>query len=306
MKPVGAGLNFEVDFYGQGNHPPHALHSEGHQDSMGICLYLALAERLNEGLINLVILDDVVMSVDVEHRRQICSLLGKSFPNRQFIITTHDRTWANQLKSEGVVKSRDLIEFHNWSLEGGPQVNYDIILWDEIAESLEKNNIPTAAAQLRRGLECFFSEICDYFRASVEYNVNHRWELGDWCPAAMRQYRELIKRGLASAASWEDADTMKQLKERDKISGPIFAKSQAEQWSINASLHYNNWVNLVKEDFMPVVEAFKDVCSLFLCGKCGGMLRVTLVDHKQVYVCCNCGHEHWNLSKKEPGARPAT
>jgi recombinational DNA repair ATPase RecF len=199
MKPVGAGLNFEVDFYGQGSHPPHALHSEGHQDSMGICLYLALTERLNEGLINLIILDDVVMSVDVEHRRQVCSLLAKSFPNKQFIITTHDRTWANQLKSEGVVKSRDLIEFHNWSLEGGPQVNYDVILWEEITENLERNNVPDAAAQLRRGLEGFFSEVCGSLRASVEYNVNHRWELGDWCPAAMRQYRELIKRGLTSA-----------------------------------------------------------------------------------------------------------
>ena len=31
----GAGLDFRVDFYGRGEHPPHALHSEGHQDSMG-------------------------------------------------------------------------------------------------------------------------------------------------------------------------------------------------------------------------------------------------------------------------------
>ena len=59
-------LNLEVGFYGRGTFPPHAFHSEGHQDSMGLCLYLALAERLTEGLIDLIILDDVVMSVDVE------------------------------------------------------------------------------------------------------------------------------------------------------------------------------------------------------------------------------------------------
>jgi len=45
ITPDGAALNLEVDFYGRGPHPPHALHSEGHQDSMGLCLYLALAER---------------------------------------------------------------------------------------------------------------------------------------------------------------------------------------------------------------------------------------------------------------------
>ncbi len=95
IEPEGAGLNFEVEFYGRGTHPPHALHSEGHQDSMGICLYLALAERLTGGLIDLVILDDVVMSVDADHRRQVCHLLATSFPHRQFLITTHDRTWAS-------------------------------------------------------------------------------------------------------------------------------------------------------------------------------------------------------------------
>jgi DNA repair exonuclease SbcCD ATPase subunit len=97
LHPDGAALNFEVDFYGRGTHPPHALHSEGHQDSMGLCLYLALAERLTGGLIDLIILDDVVMSVDADHRRQLCDLLATFFPNRQFLITTHDKTWAAQL-----------------------------------------------------------------------------------------------------------------------------------------------------------------------------------------------------------------
>src|SRR5690606_6134514 len=48
--PQDAGLDFSVDFYGRGYHPPHAMHSEGHQDSMGICLFLALSEHLNTRL----------------------------------------------------------------------------------------------------------------------------------------------------------------------------------------------------------------------------------------------------------------
>lgn len=77
LKPKEAGLDLEVDFYGRGKQPPHALHSEGHQDSMGICLWLALSEKLTQGVIDLLILDDVVMSVDIDHRRQICDLLKK-------------------------------------------------------------------------------------------------------------------------------------------------------------------------------------------------------------------------------------
>jgi len=44
--PEKTGLNLEVDFHGRGNFPPLAFHSEGHQDSMGICLYLSLADKL--------------------------------------------------------------------------------------------------------------------------------------------------------------------------------------------------------------------------------------------------------------------
>lgn len=129
IEPEDAGLDLEVDFYGRGNHPPHALHSEGHQDSMGLCLFLALAERLTGGFIDLVILDDVIMSVDSDHRREICRLLRDKFPNRQFIITTHDKTWANQLKTEGIVQSSRLIEFYNWHVDTGPCVDCETDMW---------------------------------------------------------------------------------------------------------------------------------------------------------------------------------
>ena len=162
-----------------------------------------------------------------------------------------------------------------------------------------KNDVPTAAGQLRRGLECFFRDVCDSLEASVRYNVNHRWELGDWCPAAIKKYRELIKRAKDSANSWDDRDSMEKLHEREKISGAIFARSQAEQWALNANVHYNNWTNFVKEDFMPVVEAFKDMCNLFECSRCGGMLEVTAVDNEYVGVRCRCEQESWNLVVKE-------
>jgi recombinational DNA repair ATPase RecF len=195
IEPEGAGLNLEVDFYGRGTHPPHALHSEGHQDSMGLCLYLTLAERLNQDLIDLVILDDVVMSVDADHRRQLCNLLENFFPDRQFLITTHDRTWANQLKSTGVVNLRETLEFRNWSVDTGPEVYYVAnIMWDQIEAALKKGNIPSAAAQLRRGSEEFFGMVCDALQVPVTYKLSGLWELGDLLLPAMEKYRELIKK----------------------------------------------------------------------------------------------------------------
>lgn len=299
LEPDGAALNFEVDFYGRGTHPPHALHSEGHQDSMGLCLYLALAERLTGGLIDLTILDDVVMSVDVDHRRQVCTLLSSCFPDRQFLITTHDKTWANQLRTEGVVSSKGLVEFYNWSIESGPQVNYEVDIWDRIELDLKNNNIPDAAAKLRRGSEQFFSTACDALEASVIYKLDGRLELGNLLPAAIKQYRALLKQAKKAAQTWGDKDTFERLQEIDSIVGPIYTRSQAEQWAINANVHYNNWASFSENDFRPVVEAFQDLFGLFVCSGCGGILRVANTGMARVSVRCSCGKVVWNLTERD-------
>ncbi len=299
IEPAGAGLNFEVDFYGRGKHAPHALHSEGHQDSMGLCLYLALAERLTKGIIDLVILDDVVMSVDAEHRRHLCRLLATSFPGRQFLITTHDKTWANQLKSEGVVRSRELVEFYNWSIEAGPQVGFEPEIWTRINKDLQQHDIPGAAARLRRGSEYFFAMVCDALKASIPYRLDSRWELGDFLPAAMACFRVFLKRAKDAAQSWGHQEAFQELQEIDSTVGGIYKRSQAEQWAINANVHYNNWANFEEADFRPVVEAFEDLYGLFLCAKCKGLLHLATKGMTQVAVRCNCGKVDWNLTRKE-------
>jgi len=298
LEPEGAGLDLEVDFYGRGTHPPHALHSEGHQDSMGLCLYLALAEQLTEGLIDLVILDDVMMSVDADHRRELCHLLATSFPGRQFFITTHDKTWANQLKHEGIVTSRGTVEFFNWNIDAGPQVNCEVDMWNRIDEDLQKNDVSSAAAKLRRGSEGFFGMLCDSLKAPVTYKLTARWELGDFLPAAIGQYRRLLKRAKKAAQSWGDSDEFETLNELNSTASQIFARCNAEQWAVNANVHYNAWANFSQKDFQPVVEAFQDLCGLFTCGKCGGMLRVATVGIKPVSVRCSCGKVDWNLTEK--------
>lgn len=299
IEPKGAGVNFEVDFYGRGTHPPHALHSEGHQDSMGICLYLALVERLTEGIIDLVILDDVVMSVDADHRREFCHLIANSFPERQFLIATHDKTWANQLKTEGVVDSKGTIEFYNWRVETGPQVSDEVDLWHRIEEDLVKNDVPSAATKLRRGSEEFFAIVCDLFRARVPFKLSGRWDLGDFLYPAMGQYSELLKKAKIAADSWSNEEDVERLKELESIKKSIYSRLHAEQWAVNANVHYNNWANFSINDFKPVVEAFQDLHSLFKCNKCDGLLRPISIGMEEVSVRCNCGVVNWNLTKRK-------
>lgn len=295
IAPLGAGLNFIVDFYERGNHPPHALHSEGHQDSMGVSLWLALSEYLTQGVIELMILDDVVMSVDTGHRKQTSNLLKTEFPDKQFFITTHDKTWVTQLKNRGVVDSSGIHEFYNWNIETGPQVNYQPDMWDRIEEDLQKNDVPSASQKLRRGSEDFFRSVSDNLEAKITFNEEHQWELGDYLPAAMSRYKDLLKMAKATAQSWGNTELFETYQELDSVRSQIYKRTSAEQWAINASIHYTNWTNFSESDFRPVVEAFQDLYTLFFCAKCGVLLKLTKVDYIPQNVRCDCGEVDLNL-----------
>ncbi|RME34008.1 MAG: chromosome segregation protein SMC [Deltaproteobacteria bacterium] len=298
FEPTKAGVELAVDFHGRGKHPPHALHSEGHQDSMGICLYLALAEQLAEGKLDLIILDDVMMSIDADHRRGLANLLAQAFPTKQFLITTHDKNWASQLQHGGVVSSKGMVELFNWDIATGPLVNMEADLWNRIQVDLGRNDVPSAAAKLRRNSEMFFEMVCDALQAQVTYKRSGRWELGDFMPAAKSRYKDLLKKAKVAAQSWGDSETLAALNELDSQMKQIYDRTNAEQWAVNASVHYNNWANLSPKEFQPVVDAFQDLYGLYTCSRCGGLLTFVAVKGQQA-VRCNCTATHWNLTKKK-------
>ena len=273
LQPEGASLTFDVDFMGRGTHPPHALHSEGHQDSMGICLFLTLNKTLVEQNIGFIVLDDVMMSVDTGHRKDICRLLTDQFSGYQFVITTHDRTWAKQLKQERVVQANQVVEFTGWTVETGPNTHRQMELWETIQSYLDKDDVNGAAFRLRRGNEEFFEDVCNVLGAQVTYNSEMQWQLDDWLPAAMSQYKDLVQRARRAASSWDDNDNVEASDERESIRRQVYDRTYVEQWSVNTSVHYNNWENMSRDDFLPVVDAFRDLQSLFICSTCERLLE---------------------------------
>lgn len=289
---VKAELIFEVDFHGRGMFPPHALHSEGHQDSMGLCLFFALNKYLTKDAIQVIVLDDVIMSIDSTHRRAVCRLLKEVFPDKQFIITTHDTTWAKQLRAEGIVTQKNMIHFVNWNIDTGPIFELDKDLWDRIREDLEKNDVPSAAHKLRRNAEYFFENICDFLRArNLRYKGDHRWELGDFAPAAISTYKGCLRKAESNFKKMEQQDKLEELEELEKKANEIITRSQIEQWIINENVHYNRWGEFNKEDFEPVVEAFKDLFNLFTCSSCGATISVSERRGKppKTILSCKCG-----------------
>lgn len=299
LLPSIGKLGFDVDFYGRGHFPPGAYHSEGHQDGMGFCLYLALMTHLLGKNFTFSVLDDVLMSVDAGHRRQVCTLLKENFPNTQFVFTTHDEIWLRHMKSEGLIKGRNFAHFRTWTVDLGPTEWDDRDVWGEIDAYLAKGDVRAAAALLRHYLEHFAKEACDRLRASVEFRGDAQFVLSDLLPNATSALGDLLKKAKVAANSWNQKDVIEEINTLEAAFAEAKLKTNHDNWQVNAAVHFNAWADLKKEDFTPVVTAFKAFTGSFICVTCEEMYYVAPDRGKKEALRCGCGELNLNLLQKE-------
>ncbi len=299
FEPADGKLGLVVDFHKRGMFPPGAYHSEGHQDGMGVCLYLALMKRVLGDSFTLAVLDDVVMSVDSQHRKQFCKLLKTQFPQTQFLITTHDQVWAKQMRTEGVVGSNGAVAFHSWTVDTGPVLDEVSEIWDKIEEDLAKNEVSVGAARLRRHLEFVTAELADELGAKVAYRGDGGYDMGEFLGAVIGRHGDLLKRAAKAAKAWGNSDELAKIEQLQRARSAIVAEKDSEQWMINKAVHYNEWANLTREDFAPVVHAFKNFLLQFRCNKpnCNSLLSLN-PKINPTDVRCACGSFRLNLQAK--------
>jgi len=295
-----SGVDLQVDFHGKSMNPPHALHSEGHQDSMGFCLYLALSEEVTHGYINLTVLDDVMTSVDADHRREISRVLANQFKDSQILITTHDQVWAEQLQKNGVVKRKNMYKLSNWTLKEGPQFKQSEDPWKQIRGNIDSEDIPAAAAKLRRTSEEYFSNVCESLQVETKHKENSGYDLGELLPPAISKYNELLIKAKKAAQSWGRKEEVKKLSRIHNESKEIIKESEVEKWTINANVHYNSWADFTPNEFRPVVDTFERLFKIFKCPECGNLLHLSMNGYSPEAVRCYCGHINWNLKGKKP------
>lgn len=299
LTPSMGRLGFDVDFYGRGYFPPGAYHSEGHQDGMGLCLYLALMKRLLGGGFKFAVLDDVLMSVDTGHRREVCNMLKEKFPDTQFILTTHDPIWLKHMNTVGLIPPSNQLHFRSWHVDHGPTEWDGRDVWQEIEDALKKNDVQGAASTLRRYLEYFSKEACHSLRAPVIFRGDAHYQLGDLLPSAIGHFRKQFRAGKAAASSWGNAAEEAKIDELEKTFSEIATASNVDQWQINVAIHYNEWENLKADDFRPVVDSFHRLVNAFMCAKEGcGMLYLSPDNLSAEALRCACGATNISLVKK--------
>ena len=115
---------------------PHEIFSEANFDLLVLILYMSLIKTASDkGQSNVLILDDVLQSVDASIRKDFIQyyLRSKDFKGWQFIITCHDKLWLRELEEkmqDAGITQRKVLKIERWSMNEGP-----------ILRSLDETNI---------------------------------------------------------------------------------------------------------------------------------------------------------------------
>lgn len=297
LERAKTGVGLSVDFHEQGQFPPVAYHSEGHQDSMGIALYFALMEHLVGAEKGLIVLDDVVMSVDIEHRLNFCDFLRDEYSDYQFLITTHDEVWEKYLEKHGVVNRKNAFNFINWTVESGPVMITKGDVWSECKKKADVD-LNSAAHYLRREMEEFFEETCDLLGAKVIYNAEHRWDFGQYFSSSVGKLNELYKLAKNVANQYKNESKIEELKELSNKLSEASTEVEKNNWITNRLIHKNTEV-FSRTEFDLAVESLKKICSCFECSICKSKYKVAYEDgHTASAIKCNCGAHMFSLIKR--------
>lgn len=173
-----ASAELKITSFGHEDEHPGAFTSEGHLDSLGLCIFLALIKKFNQDC-SLLILDDIVTTVDSAHRQMICKLLFENFREKQFIITTHESLWYKQLTYSQQVYG---VNFKNckiidWSVGYGPELKPYNLRWDYIIDKISSGDLACAGNEGRQYLEWILENVVKSI--DVKVSMKERYTVHD-------------------------------------------------------------------------------------------------------------------------------
>ena len=93
-----ASLEIGASFGGELGTPPQAYFSASHLDTLGVCVFLALA-ALDNPEETILVLDDVLASADEAHMERLVEMLNVEAPKfRHCLVSAHARPWKDKFR----------------------------------------------------------------------------------------------------------------------------------------------------------------------------------------------------------------
>lgn len=206
-RAAAGGLRLAIQFLGLADSKdPRAFLSEGHLDSLGLCLFLATVRIFNPPG-SLLVLDDVLTSIDRQHRRRVGELLFQEFSDFQIVITTHDEHWYDLLNSSarawGIQSKWAFIKVEGWTVDAGPTLSEVDSSWEFIDAHMTEVGYRELGGPFRLILEDFLKRTAAKLESKVKFKYDGKYTSGDFVNAGIQ---DLIRDTLIKKAPAEDTE----------------------------------------------------------------------------------------------------
>lgn len=174
---------------------PNNIFSEANLDLLILLLYTSIINVSEKyGQSKIIVLDDVLQSIDSVIRLNFIDYLLTNFKEWQIIISVHDRLWLNQLRSalrRHQHKYKE-IEIFRWSFDTGPQIIEPQLIGfnSALSTAIESKNIQLIASQTGLLLESICQNLSMALNTSIQRKQGDRYTIGDLWPGIKKYFKK--------------------------------------------------------------------------------------------------------------------
>lgn len=261
-------------FAGKAIDDPQQLYSDGHLDTIGICIFLALrrsrADRERENDPKLMVLDDIIMSIDMGHSKRLIELLRDEFSDHQILIFSHNELFMRLCR--GPLNQAKRFDINRWRLEDGPRLVPHVSDVAYLRATLEESGSQIQiASAMRIALDDFLVEATGALEVSLRSGTRPLTVSDYWGPLR-KKLREVRK-----AFGLVDLE-------------PIFKRIGEPEFFRNAlGAHLNDWARDAElRQVQEVAQALLDLIDALSCAQCRAVVRPRLPNDVAAGLACDC------------------
>jgi hypothetical protein len=264
-------LNVSSRFESKDDVPPQGYYSEAHLDTLGICIFLALAEK-DATSDTLLVLDDVLTSADQAHVDRFIEMIHEELKH-PLLITTHYRPWRDRYRfAKGPALQVQLIELLPWSQQSGVRHTRTKLEADDLKEALAKEPIDRQGVASKAGvlLEAVLGHVCFLYECKLPCKVSGNHTLGDYLSGIDSKLRKLLK----SVTTSQDKKPGQQTETTIEIK-PLLDAIDSTTWIRNlVGAHFNmQGMDVADAQVLQFGKATSTLLDAVICPGCGELPR---------------------------------
>ncbi len=284
---VDKAIDISLKFHGVEQDSPRLTLSEGFRNSLGLCIFLAMAKREGDKDRPL-FLDDVVVSMDRNHRGMVVELLKQEFSERQVVILTHDREWYIEMRHQ-------LDGNHSWVFKALlPYETPDIgVRWSHKtttfgdARAQVKERPDSAGTDARKIMDVELAIIAERLQIRLPYLRSDRND--------MRMAHNFLERLVADGKKCFQTKMGNGYKSHTDA---IDAWAEADRLLVSWANRASHTFDLVPPEAVKLIEACENALAFFMCSSCSPPKPVWFTNAAgSEWMQCQCGELRWRYGK---------